>query len=153
MRSSTSLFGADLAKFVREGNTRGLFKNRTVLGLLTGEPEYLDPLKDEAPEGWIVTGYPWYGIDTPDHKAFLDAYRKKYDDYPRLGSIVGYAMVTALAAGLQEGRLHRHREADRRLRGARVSVAVRPGRVPRDRPPVDHGRLRRHGPRSRTARA
>jgi branched-chain amino acid transport system substrate-binding protein len=96
------LFGADLAKFVREGNTRGLFKDRTVLGLLTGEPEYLDPLKDESPEGWIVTGYPWYGIDLPDHKTFLDAYRKKYNDYPRLGSIVGYSMVTALAAGLKK---------------------------------------------------
>ena len=96
------LFGADLAKFVREGNTRGLFKGKTVLGLLTGEPEYLDPLKDEAPEGWIVTGYPWYGIDTPDHKAFLDAYRKKYNDYPRLGSIVGYSMITSLAAGLKK---------------------------------------------------
>ena len=96
------LFAADLAKFVREGNTRGLFKGKTVLGLLTGEPEYLDPLKDEAPEGWIVTGYPWYGIDAPEHKAFLDAYRKKYNDYPRLGSIVGYSMVTALAAGLKK---------------------------------------------------
>ena len=56
------LFGADLAKFVREGNTRGLFKDRAVVSLLTGEPEYIDPLKDEAPVGWIVTGYPWYGI-------------------------------------------------------------------------------------------
>ncbi len=96
------LFGADLAKFVREGNTRGLFKDRTVVSLLTGEPEYLDPLKDESPEGWIVTGYPWYGIDTKEHDAFLQAYRKKYDDYPRLGSIVGYSMVTALAEGLKK---------------------------------------------------
>ena len=47
------------------------------MSLLTGEPEYLDPLKDEAPVGWIVTGYPWYGIKTPEHKAFLDAYQKK----------------------------------------------------------------------------
>jgi branched-chain amino acid transport system substrate-binding protein len=96
------LFAADLAKFVREGNTRGLFKGKTVLGLLTGEPEYLDPLKDEAPEGWIVTGYPWYAIDMPEHKAFLEAYRKKFNDYPRLGSIVGYSMVTSLAAGLKK---------------------------------------------------
>src|SRR6516165_9910656 len=51
-------FGADLVKFVREGSTRGLFKDRTVISFLTGEPEYLDPLKDETPEGWIVTGYP-----------------------------------------------------------------------------------------------
>ncbi|RPH61561.1 MAG: ABC transporter substrate-binding protein, partial [Burkholderiales bacterium] len=83
------LFGADLAKFVREGGTRGLFKDRLVVSLLSGEPEYLDPLKEEAPEGWIVTGYPWYGIDTPDHKRFLDAYQKRWNDYPRLGSIVG----------------------------------------------------------------
>src|SRR6202161_1574237 len=55
-------FGADLVKFVREGNTRGLFKNRAVVSFLTGEPEYLDPLKEETPEGWIVTGYPWNAV-------------------------------------------------------------------------------------------
>ncbi len=91
-------FGADLVKFVREGNTRGLFKDRTVVSFLTGEPEYLDPLKDETPEGWIVTGYPWYDIKTPEHAAFLKAYQTKYNDYPRLGSIVGYATIKAAAA-------------------------------------------------------
>lgn len=35
------LFGADLAKLVREGENRGLFKNREVVSLLTGKPEYL----------------------------------------------------------------------------------------------------------------
>jgi len=39
-------FGGDLAKFVREGNLRGLFEGRTVVSLLSGEPEYLEPLKD-----------------------------------------------------------------------------------------------------------
>ena len=45
----SSLFAGDLAKFVREGELRGLFKDRPVFNLLGGEPEYLDPLKDEAP--------------------------------------------------------------------------------------------------------
>ena len=27
-----------------------------------------------SPQGWIVTGYPWNKIDTPEHKAFLEAY-------------------------------------------------------------------------------
>jgi len=94
------LFGADLSKLVREGNTRGVFKNRTVVSLLTGEPEYLDPLKDESPVGWIVTGYPWDKIKTPEHTAFVDAYKKKYNDYPRLGSIVGYVTFKSLAAGI-----------------------------------------------------
>jgi branched-chain amino acid transport system substrate-binding protein len=91
-------FGSDLAKFVREGALRGLFEGREVVSLLTGEPEYLDPLKGEAPDGWIVTGYPWYAIQTPEHKAFVEAYQAKYNDYPRLGSVVGYATFKAIAA-------------------------------------------------------
>ncbi len=98
------LFGADLTRFVREGTTRGVFKNRTVLSLLSGEPEYLDPLKEEAPVGWIVTGYPWDKIKTPEHTAFLAAYQKKFNDYPRLGSIVGYATIKSLAAGIEKAK-------------------------------------------------
>ena len=94
-------FGADLTNFVRQGSTRGLFEKRSVVSLLTGEPEYLDPLGDEAPEGWIVTGYPWEQINTPAHTAFRDAYRKRWNDYPRLGSVVGYATVQSLAAMLK----------------------------------------------------
>ena len=96
----SSLFGPDLARFVREGELRGLFKDRPVFNLLGGEPEYLDPLKDEAPVGWWVTGYPWYAIDTPAHKRFLDAYEAKFKDYPRLGSVVGYSTVKAAAAAI-----------------------------------------------------
>jgi branched-chain amino acid transport system substrate-binding protein len=84
------LFGADLAVFVREGNTRGLFEKRTVTSLLTGEPEYLLPLGEETPEGWLVTGYPVEQIGEEAHKAFIDAYRAKYQDTPRLGSLLGY---------------------------------------------------------------
>ena len=98
------LFGADLAKFVREGNTRGLFKGREVVSLLTGEPEYLDPLKEETPNGWVVTGYPWYGIQTPEHKAFYNAYNAKYKDYPRLGSVVGYSAIKSLAEGMKKAK-------------------------------------------------
>jgi branched-chain amino acid transport system substrate-binding protein len=94
------LFGGDLAKFVREGETRGLFQGRAVVSALSGEPEYLDPLKDEAPTGWIVTGYPWYAIDTPEHKRFLEAYEKRWKDHPRMGSVVGYATFKAIAAAL-----------------------------------------------------
>jgi len=97
----SSLFGPDLARFVREGNTRGLFKGKEVFNLLGGEPEYLDPLKDETPRGWYVTGYPWYAIGTPEHKRFLEAYQKRYGDYPRLGSVVGYTTVTSAVAAMK----------------------------------------------------
>ena len=95
------LFGPDLAKLAREGNTRGVFKNRTVVSLLSGEPEYLDPLKEDTPEGWIVTGYPWDQITTPAHKAFVEAYQKRWNDYPRLGSLVGYMTIQSIAEGIK----------------------------------------------------
>ncbi|HET9011030.1 MAG TPA: ABC transporter substrate-binding protein [Gemmatimonadaceae bacterium] len=98
----SSLFATDLARFVREGELRGLFKDRPVFNLLGGEPEYLDPLKEEAPVGWWVTGYPWYAIDTAAHKRFRDAYQAKFNDYPRLGSVVGYSAVKAAAAAIQK---------------------------------------------------
>ena len=98
----SALFGGDLAKFVREGDNRGLFDDREVLSLLTGEPEWLDILKDEAPEGWIVTGYPWYGVNTPQHNAFLEAYQARHDDYPRLGSVLGYTIGYAIKAALEK---------------------------------------------------
>ena len=93
-------FGGDLAKFVREGTTRGLFDGRNVYGLLTGEPEYLDPLKDEAPEGWTVTGYPWYDLTEGANKTFVDDYMAKFEEGPKIGSLVGYMTAQSIAAGI-----------------------------------------------------
>ncbi len=135
------LFGPDLAKLVREGTTRGTFKDRTVVSLLSGEPEYLDPLKEEAPVGWIVTGYPWDAIDTPDHKTFLAAYQKRWNDYPRLGSIVGYDTMKSLAAGIAKAG---STETEKLIGGvprAEARKPVRAVRIPCDRSSGDGRRL------------
>ena len=100
----SSLFAADLQKFVREGNLRGLFKTTPVFNLIAGEPEYLDTLKDETPEGWWVTGYPWSEINTPEHRKFREAYRKRWNDYPRQGSVVGYVAVNTVAEAIKRAK-------------------------------------------------
>ena len=92
-----SLFGPDLTAFVREGNTRGLFERRLVVSLLTGEPEYLIPLGDETPEGWIVTGYPPDQVPAGAHKDFVDAYTRRFNGVPRKGSLLGYVTVQIIA--------------------------------------------------------
>ena len=121
-----SLFGADLTVFVREGNTRGLFENRTVASLLTGEPEYLLPLGDEAPEGWVVTGYPWEQIALPAHKAFVDAYRAKYRDTPRLGSLLGYLVGHMMGDVLNAAGATDTERLRAALDGAKFSTLVGP---------------------------
>ena len=147
------LFGADLSKFVREGNTRGLFQGREVVSVLTGEPEYLDPLKDETPNGWIVTGYPWYGIQTPEHKAFFLAYHAKYNDYPRLGSVVGYTMIKSLAAGIRKAKSTDAEKLVAAFGGLAVDSPFGKITLPPAGPPVDDGRVRRpHEERRRQGR-
>ena len=122
----SSLFGPDLSKFVREGNTRGLFKNTVVFNLLAGEPEYLDPLKDETPEGWYVTGYPWEQIKTPQHKKFLDAYQKKWKDYPRLGSVVGYSSMYTVANAIRKAKSTDTEALIAALRGMEMDTPIGP---------------------------
>ncbi|HEY5896200.1 MAG TPA: ABC transporter substrate-binding protein [Burkholderiales bacterium] len=122
----SSLFAADLQKFVREGNTRGLFAERTVFNLLGGEPEYLDPLKDETPQGWWVTGYPWSEIKTPEHQRFRDAYEKRWNDYPRVGSVVGYTALHAIAEGLRKAGSTNADNLARALRGLKMQSPFGP---------------------------
>jgi branched-chain amino acid transport system substrate-binding protein len=93
-------FGPDLTNFVRQGNTRGLFEGVSVVSVLTGEPEYLDPLGDETPEGWIVTGYPVDSVTDPANKAFIDAYQARFKELPKMGSVVGHALVSSIVAGI-----------------------------------------------------
>ncbi len=96
----TALFTADMAKFIREGNKLGLFKDRTVASVLTGQPEELGPLGAEAPEGWISSGYPYEAITTPEHKKFLKAYRAKYGKDPTFSSVIGYSTAQTIVAML-----------------------------------------------------
>ena len=95
-----TLFGASLFAFAREAATRDFFQDVKGVSTLAGEPEYLDPLKGDTPVGWWVTGYPWSTDDSPAHKTFRDNFEARYHDYPRMGALIAYITVKALAAGI-----------------------------------------------------
>jgi branched-chain amino acid transport system substrate-binding protein len=119
-------FGADVTKFVREGNLRGLFEDRAVVSMLTGEPEYLDPLKDETPRGWIVTGYPWEQIKSPAHDRFVESYRHRFKDTPRLGSVVGYTTMMSIAQGIRRAKSTDTEKLIKAFRGLEVQSVFGP---------------------------
>src|SRR6266446_305888 len=97
-----SLFGSDWIAFVREADKRGLFQKMFVVGILLDEPEYIDPLKLEAPEGMLVTGYPWYELQLPAHLDWVARYTKRGDKPPTLGSLIGYVTYEAIADGIRK---------------------------------------------------
>ena len=119
-------FGADLAKLVREGNQRNVFPKTPVVSLLSGEPEYLDVLKDETPKGWIVTGYPWDQIDNREHASFAANYYRKYNENPKMGSVVGYSTMQAIFAAIRKAKSVDNEKLVAAMRGLQFSTPFGP---------------------------
>ena len=119
-------FGADLAKLVREGNQRGIFPKTPVVSLLSGEPEYLDVLKDETPVGWIVTGYPWDQIDSREHASFATNYYRRFKENPKVGSVVGYATMQAIFAAIKKANSVDNEKLVTAMRGLKFSTPFGP---------------------------
>ena len=119
-------FGADLAKLVREGNQRGIFPKVPVVSMLSGEPEYLDVLKDETPKGWIVTGYPWDQIDSSVHASFAANYYRRFNESPKVGSVVGYATMQAIFAAIKKANSTDNEKLVTALRGLKFTTPFGP---------------------------
>jgi branched-chain amino acid transport system substrate-binding protein len=119
-------FGADLARLVREGNQRNVFPKTPVVSMLSGEPEYLEVLKDETPKGWIVTGYPWDQIDTRDHASFAANYYKKFNENPKVGSVVGYATMQAIFAAIKKANSTDNEKLVLAMRGLKFNTPFGP---------------------------
>ena len=119
-------FGADLAKLVREGNQRNIFPKTPVVSMLSGEPEYLEVLKDETPKGWIVTGYPWDQIDSREHASFAANYYKKFNENPKLGSVVGYATMQAIFAAIKKANSTDNEKLVSAMRGLKFKTPFGP---------------------------
>ena len=119
-------FGADLAKLVREGNQRSIFPKVPVVSMLSGEPEYLEVLKDETPKGWIVTGYPWDQIDSKEHASFAANYYKKFRENPKVGSVVGYATMQAIFAAIKKAGSTDNEKLVLAMRGLKFSTPFGP---------------------------
>jgi branched-chain amino acid transport system substrate-binding protein len=133
----TSLFGGDWIAFVKQATPFGLFvgpQKKFVVGILLGEPEYIDPLGKDAPEGMLVTGYPWYAVDAPAHKAFVERYGRfiaqnaqRYPGvarYPYLGSLVGYVTMTAMAEAIRKAGTADTENVVRAFEGLRVDTPI-----------------------------
>ncbi|MBI4635464.1 MAG: ABC transporter substrate-binding protein [Candidatus Rokubacteria bacterium] len=121
-----SLFGSDWLAFVREAQKRGLFQKMFVVGILLGEPEYIDPLKLEAPEGMLVTGYPWYDLQAPAHKEFVAKFMKRTDKNPVLGSLVGYITYLSIFEAIKKAGSTDTDKLVAAFRGLKVETPIGP---------------------------
>ncbi|MFA6280033.1 MAG: ABC transporter substrate-binding protein [Bdellovibrionales bacterium] len=96
------LFSSDLAKIVREGNKRGLFKDRIIISPIAGWPESLDMLGKETPSGWFTVGFPVDDIKDEGFVKFRQAYNARFKDRMKFYALSGYSAVQAVAKTLRQ---------------------------------------------------
>ena len=74
-----------------------------------------------------MTGYPWDEITEPKHKAFVDAYRAKYNDTPRLGSLLGYMVLYMIRDTIERAGSTETDAIIKALEDAKFDTVVGPG--------------------------
>ena len=82
--------GSDSVRFVQQYEQYGLKGNIPLIGSGWLNAEDVRPAQGNSTEGVIATQFWDYSLDTPENKAFVEAYEKKYNERPSLESLEGF---------------------------------------------------------------
>ena len=91
--------GSDAVRFVQQYEEYGLKEKIPLIGSGWLNAEDTRPQQKLASEGIKSTLFWDYNLDTPENKAFVEAYEKKFDQRPSIESLEGYdaAMIIGKA--------------------------------------------------------
>lgn len=95
------VLGPDMVTFAREGNRRGTWSRCVIVNPLAGEPEYMLPLGADAPENWLVLGYPGEDDPRPANQKFCADFRAWSGEAPTLGVLLGEMLLTMLVQAIE----------------------------------------------------
>jgi branched-chain amino acid transport system substrate-binding protein len=96
----SSLWGGGLASFIKQAVPFGLFKKSTLSALY--DLDMLRAAGQEMPEGLL--GYarcPFYAVDTPAMKAFVQKYSDKYKEVPADWALMAYDGLLVLKTAVE----------------------------------------------------
>lgn len=102
----STLWAGDMVIFARQAKAFGFFNQvRYFVNPVGATLEVLAPLGKEAPEGLLVSARYWFLYpNTQRNRAFVEAYRKKFGEYPSYNAQEAYAGLHMLALAIQKAR-------------------------------------------------
>jgi branched-chain amino acid transport system substrate-binding protein len=96
----SSLWGGALSTFIKQAAPYGLFKKTTLSSLY--DLDMLRSMGQEMPENLMgYTRCPFYAVDTPQMKVFVDKFSKKFNDWPADWAIMAYDGLLALKKAVE----------------------------------------------------
>lgn len=93
--------GADAVRFVKQYEQYGLKGQIPLIGSGWLNAEDIRPEQGNSPEGITSTMFWDYHLDTPENKAFVAAYEKKYNARPSIESVEGYDAARVIVEALK----------------------------------------------------
>ena len=100
----STVVGDSVVALHRQYRAAGLDPGKMPMASLTTSENEVAAMGGDAAAGHF-TSAPYFMVwDSPENHKFVDAYKKKYNDYPRLGSVVGYVTMKSLAAGIAKAK-------------------------------------------------
>lgn len=98
----SSLSGQDGITFSKGAKAFGFFEKIFFVNQDMGALECIGPMGKDGPEGFIGgSHFPFYAINTPESKAFVEKFRKATGAWPGLG-VTAYVSVKALAQAVKK---------------------------------------------------
>jgi branched-chain amino acid transport system substrate-binding protein len=99
----TILWGGDLAGFIRQGRTIGLFPAIRLIGLF--DYDLFKGLgEDMIPNLYGFDRAPFYALNNPQMKAFVDKYRTRTGEYPSAWAITIYDGLMVLKKAIEKAK-------------------------------------------------
>jgi branched-chain amino acid transport system substrate-binding protein len=129
----SSLWGGALSSFIKQAAPYGLFKKSTLTSLF--DLDMMRATGSDMPEGLL--GYarcPFYAVNTPEMKAFVDKYYKKYKEWPADWAIMAYDGMIALTTAIKKAGTTDSDKVVKAIEGLEFASL----RGPRYIRPVDH---------------
>lgn len=102
----STLWAGDLVTFVRQANAFGFFKQIKLFEDPVGAAlESIGPLGKEAPLGELFSTRYWFLYpDSKTNKAFVEAYHKRWGEYPSYNAEEHYAGMQILAQAVRKAK-------------------------------------------------
>ncbi|MER3602590.1 MAG: ABC transporter substrate-binding protein [Thermus sp.] len=102
----STLWAGDMVIFARQAKAFGFFNQvKYFVNPVGAALEVLAPLGKETPEGLLVSARYWFLYpNTQRNRAFVEAYRKKFGEYPSYNAQEAYAGLQMLALAIQKAR-------------------------------------------------
>jgi len=104
--------GGDQVGFTKQANAFGLYEKVKAAGIT--DLLVAQALKEDMPKGYLGNdAYPFWIIDNPRSKAFVEKFRAKTGEWPNMFAPFGYESVHAYAAALKRaGAIDREKMID-----------------------------------------